>query len=149
MATFEQTRSTVPVVITGIPVRRFLQLHTHLDALLAELAVIAVPGTPTPTELDDVLPLLDALTGPFAVARHHTRAAARRAREAGRSEFALEVELPPWAADGVGRWNELLDRADAASSRGLLLTSPAPPEIVELRRWIGAEVAAQLAVVEL
>jgi hypothetical protein len=144
VATFEQTRITVPVVVSGIPVRRFLELHAHLDALVAELAVLAVPGTPTPAELDGIIPLLDALTGLFAAPRRHTRESARRAREQGRSEFALEAELPPAAADLVSDWNRLLDRADAASSRGLLLTPPAPPEVVELRRWIGAQIETQL-----
>ncbi|MEY2476286.1 MAG: hypothetical protein QOG87_1601 [Actinomycetota bacterium] len=144
MATYEQTRVVVPVVVAGIPVERFLELHAHLDALLGELAVLAVPGTPTPPVLEEMEPLFDGLTGPFAAARRSTKAAARRARDSGDTEFTLGTELPLYAVVWIAEWNRLLDGADAASSRGLLLTPPAPPDVVELRRWIGGEVAAQL-----
>jgi hypothetical protein len=136
--------TTVPVVLSGIPVRRFLQLHAHLDALLDELAVIAVPDAPRPSELDHLLPLLEGLTGSFASARRGTRELAGRARTAGAAEFDLDVVLPRAAAPLVPLFNRLLDEADAASSRGLLLTPPAAPEVVELRRWISAEIEARL-----
>lgn len=136
--------TTVPVVLTGIPARRFLQLHAYLDALLDELAVIAVPDAPRPSELDHLLPLLDGLTGSFAAARRGTRDLARRARASGETEFDLDVVLPRDAAPLVPLFNRLLDEADAASSHGLLLSSPASPEVVELRRWISAEIEAQL-----
>jgi hypothetical protein len=146
LTTFDRTRVTVPVVIAGIPVARFLELHGHLDSLLDELAVLAVPGTPTPPVLEKMQPLLDGLTGPFAAVRRATRAAAVQAQDGGEAEFTLGADLPPYAATWVVGWNELLDAADAASSRGLLLTPPAPPDVVELRRWIGAAVAEQLTV---
>jgi hypothetical protein len=145
VATFEQTRVAVPVVIAGIPVARFLELHGHLDSLLDELAVLAVPGTPTPRELEEIEPLLDGLSGPFAAARRSTKAAAERAHARGEPQFTLGTELPPSAGAWIEGWNRLLDAADAASSRGQLLTPPAPPDVVELRRWIGAEIGAQLA----
>jgi hypothetical protein len=145
VTTLEQPiRRAVPVVLTGIPIRRFLELHDHLDALISELAVIAVPGTPRPAALDDLVPLLDGLTGSFATARRATRDAARAARVTGATEFDLDVVLPRRAAPFVPVFNRLLDEADAASSQGLLLTPPAAPEVVELRRWIGNEIEAGL-----
>jgi hypothetical protein len=141
----DELRATDLVALAGIPVQRFLELHDHLDALLAELAVIAVPGTPSPASLRPLVSLLDGLTGPFAAVRRLTRQAAVTARDAGKATFELVADLPPSAGALVALWNGLLDAADAASSRGLLLTPPAPPDLVDLRRWIGAEIAARLA----
>lgn len=147
MTTYQAARTSVStrrVILAGIPVRRFLHLHDHLDTLVAELQVIAVPGHRHPSEVLALVPLLDGLTGPFASVREATRQRARSAGARGDETFTLDASLPTWAAEQVERWNHLLDSADACASAGLLLTAPASPEVVELRRWIGAEVAAQL-----
>lgn len=145
MTISDEIRATEYVTVAGIPVDHFLQLHEHLDALVSELAVLAVPGTACPPALTPLLGLLDGLTGPFAAVRRLTRQAAMAAHNAGKATFELAAEIPPGAGVLVALWNGLLDAADAASSRGLLLTPPAPPDLVDLRRWIGAEIAARLA----
>lgn len=133
--------SSQRVTVSGIPVRRFLQLHDHLDALVAELALVAASPARAP-KLRELLPLLAGLTGPFSAVRLETKRAAREARARGKRDFSLSAELPKVdVAAAVDVWNGLMDAADSASSQGMLLTLPAPPDVVELRRWIGKEIA--------
>jgi hypothetical protein len=123
------------VVLRGVPVDHFLQLHDHLDALIDELSGEAGDRHP------QLAALVAGLTGPYAAGRRSTLTAAEQARAQGSATFTLELDVPLHAPEAVPVWNRLLDGADCAGSRGLLRTHPAPPDVVDLRRWIGSEVA--------
>jgi hypothetical protein len=129
------------VVVPGLPVDHFLQLHGHIDALLAELAAVDAADLAPRDQRRHLRALIDGLTGPFAAGRDATRVAAEDAKAHGAREFTLEMELPLAAPEAVPAFNRLLDMADSVGSRGMLRTHPASPDIVDLRRWIAAEVS--------
>jgi len=133
------------VIIPRVATQRFLDFVGHLDTLVGELTMIAARvDLPRSAGLERLLLLLEGLDGPFAAVRQSARTAATRAARSGAPAFALTLELPRAAGGLIGLWNRLLDEADWACSRGVLLTRPMPPDLVELRRWIGAQISAAL-----
>jgi hypothetical protein len=142
-----ESPALVTVTIPGVPVRSFLALHDHIDTLTGELALMASRAEFSyGLETTNLFALLEGLDGPFAAVRRTTRDAAWQARRAGADTFTMTFELPARALSAIEVWNGLLDQADYASSRGVLLTMPAPPDLVDFRRWIGAEITKRLTV---
>ncbi|MBV9255429.1 MAG: hypothetical protein JOZ37_09800 [Actinobacteria bacterium] len=140
-----ESPTTTTVVLSKVPTQRFLALTEHLEGLLGELTVVASRVQDRrPPPVERLLGLLEGLGGPFAAVRRAARVAAEQASTNGAAAFALALELPAASANLMAQWNRLLDEADWACSHGVLLTLPMPPELVDLRRWIGAQVSAAL-----
>ena len=54
----------------------------------------------------------------------------------------VDIDLQPTAAGAPVRLFELLEEADRMCEASELLTMAAPPEVVELRRWMCSQIAA-------
>ncbi|GAB3682331.1 ATP-binding protein [Angustibacter aerolatus] len=133
-----------PVRLLGFPVARAMRLHEHRQALVRELELLDLAGTPwTPDERADVeavrAQLLARYTGPV------TRADAELERAARAGLAAVDLDYPP-AADPDGfaaAWQRLTERMDDLSEAAHLLAVPTPLEAQELTDWVLAEYAAQ------
>ena len=64
---------------------------------------------------------------------------------AGLTSVDLEYRVPPGAASTMSRLASLLDEVDRFCDEQRLLTMPAPPELVALRRWYAGEFVMQAA----
>ncbi len=133
------------VRLLNLPVGLFVDVNLHLDQLLYELQIVrageAAGTANVPPELRRVTrEILDRYAG----ARATARAQATQAIEQGTDRVDIELLLPGAAADASEDLLALLEQADELCRAGQLLTVPASPQAAHLRRWISAELTAQL-----
>jgi hypothetical protein len=133
------------VRLLNLPAELFVDVNVHLDQLLYELQIVLAgeaAGTGNvPPELSRVTrEILDR----YGDARATARAQAAQAIERGTERVDIELVVPAAAADASEDLLALLEQADELSRAGHLLVVPASPQAAELRRWISAELAAQL-----
>ncbi|MDQ4070984.1 MAG: PAS domain S-box protein [Actinomycetota bacterium] len=133
----ERPRETLEVRLLGAPPSLVLVTIQQGDALLRELALLALGG-----ELDEVLPEGWHLPQ-FDVSPLLAAAEAADARGLVRSD--LDVVLPLGAESAAIERLRLVDRADALAREGRLLSAPALPEVAACRHWIFTQVAEQAA----
>ncbi|MBW3668645.1 MAG: hypothetical protein KY443_05470 [Actinobacteria bacterium] len=140
------TDADVRVVrLLGMPTARFIALHMHVDDLLRELEIIALGASSGAAEVPrEVRDVTRELLGRYAETRQSAWEQAEAAQRRGGETVDLELVLPVDAVEGVQELVELFDRADALSREGVLLTLPASPELVELRRWTADEITRQV-----
>ncbi len=133
------------VRLVGVPVQLFVRLQLHIDELLRELEIIEMGQAGGTSQGDARLrALVRELLGLYVEERQAVRAQAEQAAAIGARRVDMEVALPP---EAVGHGEELLrlfEEADELSRQGLLLTVPADEELAAFRRWIMAEVSAQV-----
>jgi hypothetical protein len=133
------------VRLTGVPTSLFVALQMHIDELLRELEIIEMGQAGGSSRVE---PRLRALMGElldlYVEERQEVRVQADQAAALGSHRVDMDVALP---ADAVAHAEELLrlfEHADELSRQGLLLTVPAADDLVAFRRWILAEVSAQI-----
>lgn len=133
------------VRLLGIPTARYIALHLHIDDLLRELEIIALGASSgavaVPAEVRDVT---RELLGRYSETRQSAWQQAEEAQRRGGERVDIEVSVPVEGVDAVQELVELFDRADALSQEGVLLTLPASPDLVELRRWSADEITRQV-----
>jgi hypothetical protein len=134
------------VLLLNVPTD--LQVHSmrHLDDLLHELHIMQAgvetgQVEPGPRLAALMSQILEAYTPARGAVWEQTEAALAQGLEV----VDIEVELPPEAASAVPALAELLDEADQMCRTLELLTLAAPPEVAELRRWVGEQIVAQVA----
>lgn len=127
----------LPVVLVGAPVRLIPATIEYGDAVLREVALLALSG-----ELQVALP--DGWHLPqFDVTP--VLAAAEAAAGEGRERADLELTVPADAGATALERLSLIDLADGLARRGELLSSPALPEIGACRHWLYSQIAEQAA----
>ena len=133
------------VRLVGLPTARFIALHLHVDDLLRELEIISLGASSgavaVPAEVRDVT---RELLARYSDTRQSAWQQAEAAQRRGGDTVDIEVALPVDAVDAVHELVSLFDRADALCRDGVLLTLPASPELVELRRWTAEEITRQV-----
>lgn len=133
------------VRLLKVPTDLLLCNRRHLDDLLHELQIMQAGVAsgevqPGPRLAAVMSGILDA----YSPARDVAWEQAERARAVGRETVDIDVEVPVTVAVDAARMVELLDQADRMCHDLELLTLAAPPEVAELRRWISAQIAAQV-----
>lgn len=148
------TQETVParddeqvgvVRLLGLPTALYIALHLHVDDLLRELEIISLGASSgavaVPAEVRDVT---RELLARYSETRQSAWQQAEAAQRRGGDTVDIEVTVPVAGVDAVQELVDLFDRADALCREGVLLTLPAPPELVELRHWTADEVMRQV-----
>lgn len=142
------------VILLGLPPTLWLAAREHHDAILRELALLAVEH---PDKAPEPARIAEA---DRARARISTRVIAeldRRSTPAHRvppeghprplsdtlATLDLEVRVPAGAAAAFGALQDVLDVGESLARRGLLLARPGLPEIVALRDWTCEQVISQ------
>ncbi|MDP9387505.1 MAG: hypothetical protein M3Q48_06140 [Actinomycetota bacterium] len=133
------------VLLRGVPVRLLLRLGHHVDELSRELEILGAGGNPRASPAGELLrPAFQHL---LELSNGHRRSALERAEAAadeGVERFDLELRLPRAAVAVTHELVAVLEEADELSRGGELLTMAPSDEVVALRRWIAAEIEAQL-----
>ncbi len=117
----------------------------HLEDLVHELHIVvagaesgAVEGGGGPAPI--VSEMLDAYSRSGDFVSRQAEAAASR----GNGVVDIDIEVHPSVATGAPRLVELLEEVDRMCRDRELLTVAAPPEVAELRRWMCAQIVAQV-----
>lgn len=133
------------VRLLDVPTDLVLSNRRHLDDLLHELYIMRAG-----TDSGQVRPgpglaaLMSEILEAYSPARDEVWRQADDARTAGRQSVDIDVELPSTAAAAAPHLVDLLERADRMCRDLKLLTMAAPPEVAELRRWVSAQIVAQI-----
>jgi GAF domain-containing protein/anti-sigma regulatory factor (Ser/Thr protein kinase) len=131
-----------PVRLIAVPVRLVVESDRHLDDVLRELGLAALDERSTVSPV--LVGLADDLLGRLNSMREGARWTARRALEAG--DRLVDMNLLA-RSDTMASFDQLeaLFAAAAREARsGQLLALPPSREVVAWRRWLRAEVEAQL-----
>lgn len=133
------------VRLLNVPTELVIRNRRHLDDLLHELQIMQAgvesgEAQPGPRLAALMVEILDA----YSPARDLVREQAERAWAEGRQTIDIDLEVPPPMAGAAVRLVELLEQADRMCHELQLLTMAAPPEVAALRRWVGAQIVAQL-----
>lgn len=125
---------TFVVRFVGLPVALTAVTIQHGDAVLREVALIALAGAddPTgsrwPTAAIDLSPLLTAIED----------ATARQL-----ASVVIDVPFPAGAGAAALQRLALAEEAERVAGEGRLLTAPAPPEVMHCRRWYLSQIGLQ------
>lgn len=130
--------------LLGSPIALMQEASAHYDALYREFRLIleqnaaqreAVPGR--------LLGLIDQLGTTFTGIGRDGMEQWQQALERGAEQVDLRVTLPTAVGPYVVRYDQLLDEADEYCRALDLLTLPAPPHCLAVRRWFFGEIARQ------
>jgi hypothetical protein len=132
------------VVLSAVPVDRFVALQRHIDEIFRELQVISAGGEAEKPVEPELAEVMGRLLTEYAEARTSSWAQAEQAINQGRERADVVVDLVPEAADWLREFNGLLDRINQLSRDGRLLALPEPAEQTNLRRWVVDETVRQL-----
>jgi len=124
----------VTVTLVGAPVELVLASIQYGDALLREMALLAVERVGRAREVG-TRPMIDLGT---------VVNAASSARAIGRSEADLEIEVPADSGDALMHRLARTEEANHMAEEGLLLSAPAVPEIAMCRLWTFGELINQV-----
>jgi hypothetical protein len=134
------------VRLVKVPAALYSESLSHLTELCHELRLVQLArdrNAETHRERE-LAELIDALLEAYAASRNAVELEVAAAVQEGRDHVDLEIELSPTAADDATAMLELLDQADELSRAKRLLTLPARPEVVALRRWTVEQITGQL-----
>lgn len=131
------------VRLLGVPVREWMRLQEHTDALMREYRLILQqPEGTVPAEL---LKLFAEVAAEFPEsAVPELRMGVKTAFEQGMSVADVDAVVTPRQAELIGSLHRLLLEIDRYCREGVLLTLPLEPEISGLRAWVVEEVRRQL-----
>lgn len=135
------------VRLLGMPVRSWLRLQEHTDALMREYRLITQQGAEhVPREL---LALFAAVQAEFPESGvPEMRGGIKAAFDAGQTTADVEVVMTSTQAEMMSSLHVLLMQIDGYCRDGVLLTLPLEEEITRLRGWVVEEVARQLKACE-
>lgn len=132
------------VRLLGMPVRSYLRLQEHTDALLREYRLMVQQDTThLPPELLSLLARVQAILPESAVPE--LRSGVKAAFDAGQSQADVKATVTARQSEQLLSLHELLTRLDVYCRDGVLLTLPLESDANGLRAWVVAEVARQLA----
>jgi anti-sigma regulatory factor (Ser/Thr protein kinase) len=139
----EAPTELVRVRLLGMPVQEFAAFRVWYAEIRRELRLLAFSHPedyPLATELAEISLRVEQ-------ERRHAVGVddLDRAIVDGRTSVDLEYGVPPAAAETMRRLSDLLDEVDRFCHEQRLLTMPATPEQVALRRWYTGEFARQPA----
>jgi hypothetical protein len=131
-----------------VPVRAYLELQQHNDALFRELELIDVelrarPAPPTPLP-ERLVRLVEEFRARFPGVSDGYREPVAAAAARGESTVDLDARLTPASIPAARAYVELLERADELCRAGEMLTPPPSEEVRLLRRWFVEQLTAQL-----
>ena len=133
------------VVLAGVSVDVHLRSVQHISDLRHELLIVRAGEEVDQRGRDlRLAKLLDDID-PDGVCGATGRASSEAARAEGRETIDLELDLSPDAAPACSRMVAALEEADELCRELELLTLAASPEVAGFRRWVAAELAAQLS----
>lgn len=131
------------VRLFGMPVRSWMRLQEHTDALLREYRLMVQQDTSqVPHELLALLREVQSIFPESAVPE--LRSAVKAAFDAGDTHADVQATVTARQSEMLTSLHDLLSRVDAYCREGVLLTLPLDPEVSGLRGWVVAEVARQL-----
>lgn len=142
----EEAEESVDVVFMAVPVDVYMVLEQHNEALLREFELLHIgvakgDANSVPQSLLDLVSIVrPALSR--QIASH--RAGVHAAFATGQTHVNLRVSVSPDAATQSGIFVQMMSEAEELSRRGVLLTSPAPPEVIALRDWFIDELRGQV-----
>ncbi|HVM08245.1 MAG TPA: ATP-binding protein [Acidimicrobiales bacterium] len=136
----ERDEQVVAVKLAGLPTALIVAADEHLDDLLRELPLVRGDGE------SEAQALLDCAWAVWSghPALERIADTARLAHSRGRDRVDVALELSVTAADDVEKLHELAIDAQRLCEQGLVLTLPAPQSVVDLWRWLSAELRRQL-----
>ncbi|HEX2064786.1 MAG TPA: hypothetical protein VHE80_10240 [Acidimicrobiales bacterium] len=134
-----------PVRLAGVPTDLFVTLQMHIDELLRELEIIEMGEAAGSSAIEPRLRhIMRDLLDLYVEERQAVRAQAEQAAALGSQRVDMEVALPEEAVAHGEELLRLFEQADELSRQGLLLTVPSTDDLAAFRRWILAEVSAQI-----
>lgn len=134
-----------PVRLAGVPTELFVTLQMHIDELLRELEIIEMGEAAGSSQAEPRLRrIMRELLDLYVEERQAVRAQAEQATALGSPRVDMEVALPEEAVAHGEELLRLFEQADELARQGLLLTVPATEDLAAFRRWILAEVSAQI-----
>lgn len=141
------TDSLVEVRLIGIPVSLVVRAREHWDALIRELAIIAMDPTvqertKVPHRLSEIAQRLGRDNAALIT---RDLEAVDEAIANGAESVDLNYEVPRVAGEVCRKLDALLEEADEYCREEKLLTQPATPNVRAYRRWLYAEFIAQCA----
>ena len=133
--------------LIGVPVQLVSRAREHWDALIRELAIIAMDPNASdrshvPHRLSE---LAQRLGRDNAALITRDLEAVDRAIVSGERSIDLTYEVPRVAGEVCRLLDGLLEEADDYCRAEKLLTQPAPADVRTYRRWVYAEFIAQCA----
>lgn len=134
------------VRLGDVPTDLLLAAKSHVDNLVREFT-LAASGADSGASAQlppHIARMVEGVVNRFSDARQSIKRQALAAANAGRSHVALELTLPPSAADAGEEYLRALDQADAYCRAARLLTLESPPQHRVFRRWYVEELIGQL-----
>ena len=133
------------VRLLNVPAELQVRNMRHLDDLLHELHTVQAGDDSGVAGLEPGLAdCVSEIVAAYSSARASVWRQAETAWAEGRDVVDIEIDLPADAAGAAVRLFELLEEADRMCEALQLLTMAAPPEVTALRRWISAQIVAQV-----
>jgi hypothetical protein len=142
MPTHPVSDDEVLVRYLGVPVALYLELQTHNDAVLRDLAITDVERAPG--ERPDELQTLLVEHRRLLEIRERLRMQVEAAADAGLEQVELEATYRRADIVAFRAYVERLAAADRAADRGTVMVAPPPPGVAALRGWFVEELHAQL-----
>lgn len=134
------------VHVENVPTEGLVHWEQHLRDLRREFAVAAPHRRPLEeVGLDDPLELVVATLDRYWDLVRPIWARARPVGSPRPGHVSVTVQLPDRVVNDGPRFLEALDAADELSRRGVLLTEPAPAEVVAFRQWFVNSLVEQVA----
>lgn len=131
------------VRLMGLPVRDWLRLQEHTDALMREYRLMLQQDTShLPVELLRLLAQVQAILPESAVP--DLRSGVKAAFDAGDTVADIKAAVSRRQSDMLVSLHDLLVRIDVYCRDDLLLTLPLEEEVTALRGWVVQEVRRQL-----
>ena len=130
-----------------VPVRDYLRLHAHHDAVLREMALLRIQtqmGDAVGSDVRDLLTRLDDVRPAVTLLRTLLGERVQTAADDGLDRVSVDLPVEPAMADQIESLLELFDDIDAVSAADRMLTPPTPLDLRPLRWWLRSELTAQV-----
>lgn len=134
------------VRLIGLPVRDYLRVQAHHDAVMREMALLDIQAGTGDAVGHDLRALLERVkqTRPaIGLVRQLIGTTVHEAADNGRERCIVDFRVTDAMVSDIEALLEVLEDVDTAAADGRLLTPPAPDELVALRRWLRSNLTAQ------
>lgn len=133
------------VQLLGVPVRLMVEGRDRHDALLRELALLALTDDDAPARTPRLLALVEQLGARYGAAAPRPDDVVDEAAAQGRAVVDLSFEVPASVVQDADRVERLLDEADELCRSEELLALPRTPLQVRFAHWYVDELRRQVA----